>query len=62
MCRPNRRAKDSRGHDGLFVLAHLAGTNGVVPYGISRLFASVAFCLGPILVVIGRAKLFTGNP
>lgn len=33
-----------------------------VPYGISRLLAGVAFCLGLILVVIGRAKLFTGNP
>jgi len=32
-----------------------------LPYGITRLFSGVAFCLGLILVVIGGAELFTGN-
>ena len=38
-----------------------AGTAGVVPFGIARLLAGVAFCLGLILVIVGGAELFTGN-
>ena len=32
-----------------------------LPFGITRLFSGVAFCLGLILVVVGGAELFTGN-
>jgi formate/nitrite transporter len=32
-----------------------------LPYGIMRLVAGLAFCLGLILVVVGGAELFTGN-
>jgi formate transporter len=32
-----------------------------LPYGINRLLAGLAFCLGLILVVVGGAELFTGN-
>jgi formate transporter len=32
-----------------------------LPYGLNRLFAATAFCLGLILVVVGGAELFTGN-
>ncbi len=38
-----------------------AGTSGVVPFGIARLLAGLAFCLGLILVIVGGAELFTGN-
>ena len=38
-----------------------AGASGVLPSGIVRLLAGLAFCLGLILVVIGGAELFTGN-
>ena len=33
----------------------------ILPYGVVRLLAGVAFSLGSILVVIGGAELFTGN-
>jgi formate transporter len=45
----------------------LAGPDGTVvysgglPYGITRLWAGLAFCVGLILVVVGGAELFTGN-
>ena len=39
----------------------VAGTSGVVPYGIQRLLAGIVFSLGLILVVVGGAELFTGN-
>ncbi len=60
----------------MFTLAVLAGafvglgaifattvTTGVtnLPYGVARLLAGLAFCLGLILVVIAGAELFTGN-
>lgn len=45
----------------LFATTVLAGANGVMPYGISRLLAGTAFCLGLVLVVVGGAELFTGN-
>jgi formate/nitrite transporter len=32
-----------------------------LPYGIQRLLAGLAFCLGLILVVVAGAELFTGN-
>ena len=59
-----------------FVLAVLAGAfialgamlatvatagAGELPFGIGRLIAGVAFCLGLVLVVLAGAELFTGN-
>jgi formate/nitrite transporter len=32
-----------------------------LPYGLTRMLAGLAFCLGLILVVVGGAELFTGN-
>ncbi len=34
---------------------------GSLPYGLTRLWTGLAFCLGLILVVVGGAELFTGN-
>lgn len=45
----------------MFATTVLTGANGIVPYGISRLLAGIAFCLGLILVIVGGAELFTGN-
>ena len=60
----------------LFLLAILAGAfvalgaafstntlagSSVLPNGIARLLAGLAFCLGLILVVVGGVELFTGN-
>jgi formate transporter len=45
----------------MFATTVLAGADGVLPFGLSRLFAGLAFCLGLILVVVGGAELFTGN-
>jgi formate transporter len=45
----------------MFATTVLAGADGVVPFGIARLLAGVAFCLGLILVIAGGAELFTGN-
>jgi formate/nitrite transporter len=45
----------------MFATTVLAGANGMVPFGISRLIAGLVFCLGLILVVVGGAELFTGN-
>jgi formate transporter len=43
-----------------FSTTTLAGSS-LLPYGLARLLAGLAFCLGLILVVIGGAELFTGN-
>jgi formate transporter len=45
----------------MFATTVLAGANAAMPYGMSRLVAGLAFCLGLILVVVGGAELFTGN-
>ena len=45
----------------MFATTVLAGADGVLPFGLRRLLAGVAFCLGLILVVLGGAELFTGN-
>src|ERR1051325_9803026 len=37
------------------------GTEGVLPYGVSRLLSGFVFSLGLILVIVGGAELFTGN-
>lgn len=44
----------------IFCTVTLAGS-AAMPYGIGRLAAGLAFCLGLILVIIGGAELFTGN-
>ena len=49
------------GLGGLFSLLALAGAEGALPFGVSRLLAGLAFTLGLILVVVGGAELFTGN-
>ena len=45
----------------MFATTVLAGTEGTLPFGVSRLLAGIAFCLGLVLVVAGGAELFTGN-
>ena len=45
----------------MFATTVLAGADGVLPHGVSRLLAGSAFCLGLILVIVGGAELFTGN-
>lgn len=45
----------------MFATTVLAGADGVLPYGVSRLLAGMVFCLGLILVILGGAELFTGN-
>ena len=45
----------------MFATTVLAGADGVLPFGVSRLLAGVVFSLGLILVVLGGAELFTGN-
>src|SRR5919197_1591065 len=48
------------GMGAVFATVTTAGGAGV-PYGVSRLLASVTFSLGLILVVVAGAELFTGN-
>jgi formate transporter len=45
----------------MFATTALAGADGVIPFGVSRLLAGSVFCLGLILVIVGGAELFTGN-
>jgi formate transporter len=45
----------------MFATTVLAGAEGHVPFGVSRLLAGIPFCLGLILVIVGGAELFTGN-
>jgi formate/nitrite transporter len=46
---------------GLFATVAMAGAEGAMPYGASRILAGIVFSLGLILVVVGGAELFTGN-
>ena len=46
---------------GMFATTVLAGADGVIPFGLSRLLSGLVFCLGLILVIVGGAELFTGN-
>lgn len=39
----------------------IAGAADKLPYGIIRLVAGLAFCLGLIMVIVAGAELFTGN-
>ncbi len=45
----------------IFATTVLAGTAGMLPFGVQRLLAGLTFTLGLILVVVGGAELFTGN-
>jgi formate/nitrite transporter len=45
----------------MFATTVMAGANGVIPFGLSRLLAGLVFSLGLVLVVVGGAELFTGN-
>lgn len=49
------------GLGAMFATTVLAGSSGVIPFGLSRLLAGTVFCLGLILVILGGAELFTGN-
>lgn len=44
-----------------FMTTAVAGTTGLVPYGVVRVLGGIVFSLGLILVVVGGAELFTGN-
>ncbi len=45
----------------LFATTAVAGSEGVLAFGVTRVLAGVVFSLGLILVVIAGAELFTGN-
>ena len=45
----------------VFMTIVTTGATGILSYGVTRLLAGFAFCLGLILVVIAGAELFTGN-
>jgi formate transporter len=49
------------GAGAFFSTTVTAGMSGVLPYGLIRLIAGLAFCLGLIMVVVAGAELFTGN-
>lgn len=49
------------GAGAFFSTTVTAGMAGQVPYGLIRLVAGGAFCLGLIMVVVAGAELFTGN-
>lgn len=49
------------GAGAFFSTTVTAGMSGQLPYGLIRLIAGVAFCLGLIMVVVAGAELFTGN-
>jgi formate transporter len=49
------------GLGAMFATTVLAGAEGTLPFGVSRLLAGGVFCLGLVLVVAGGAELFTGN-
>lgn len=45
----------------VFMTIVTTGATGILSYGVTRLLAGLAFCLGLILVVVAGAELFTGN-
>jgi len=45
----------------VFATVVSTGVSPALPYGIIKLLAGLAFCLGLVLVVVGGAELFTGN-
>lgn len=46
---------------GLFATVTMAGADGMLPYGVTRLLGGLVFSLGLVLVVVGGAQLFTGD-
>jgi formate/nitrite transporter len=44
-----------------FATVSVAGSSGLLPYGIGRVIFGLVFCLGLILIVLAGAELFTGN-
>src|SRR5512145_2168861 len=49
------------GFGAIFSTTVIAGAGTVLPFGIMRLAAGVAFAFGLVLVVVSGAELFTGN-
>jgi formate transporter len=49
------------GLGSMFATLALAGTEGLLPFGAARILFGLGFCLGPILVIVGGAELFTSN-
>ena len=45
----------------IFATTVTTGASGELTYGVTKLLAGLAFCLGLILVVLAGAELFTGN-
>jgi formate/nitrite transporter len=49
------------GLGAMFATTVIAGADGEIPFGVTRLLAGLVFCLGLVLVVVAGAELFTGN-
>ncbi|MBW9087007.1 formate/nitrite transporter family protein [Rhizobium wenxiniae] len=49
------------GLGAMFATTTVAGADGMLSYGLTRLLAGLSFSLGLILVLIGGAQLFTGD-
>ncbi len=49
------------GFGAIFSTTAIAGAGPVLPFGITRLVAGIAFAFGLVLVVVSGAELFTGN-
>lgn len=49
------------GLGAMFATTVMAGGDGALPFGVSRLLGGLVFCLGLVLVILGGAELFTGN-
>jgi formate/nitrite transporter FocA (FNT family) len=45
----------------MFSVVVMAGADGNLPYGVTRLLGGTVFSLGLILIIVGGAELFTGN-
>lgn len=49
------------GLGAMFATTIMAGSEGVLPFGVARLLGGLAFSLGLVLVIVGGAELFTGD-
>lgn len=49
------------GFGAIFSTTAIAGTNGLLPHGVTRLVAGVTFSFCLVMVVVTGAELFTGN-
>lgn len=49
------------GIGGMFAMITVAGSEGMMAYGLSRLLMGIAFSLGLLLVVLAGAQLFTSD-